>query len=294
MSDPLDALHLPVTPHQPDPQFAARLRARMVRALPGTITEETTTMTTTTLPRNGRRHGDISYVTLGLPDIVRGRAFYGTILGWTFGPGSSQHGAQVEGVIPMLGLWDGPTVHGDPPRGAVLGFRVDDIEAAVGRVREAGGVATEPRREPYGVTADATDDQGMHFYLHGEMGDVADPSLDLANGAQHGDVSYVSIRTPSSARTRAFYAHVLGRRSLEAGAVVGLDATTPMIGVAEVQGRPVAVVLSYRVDDIATTVANVREAGGTATDPAQRPYGAESDCADDQGTPFYLHQLTNG
>jgi uncharacterized protein len=32
-------------------------------------------------------------------------------------------------------------------------------------VTAAGGTATEPRREPYGLTADCTDDQGTRFYL---------------------------------------------------------------------------------------------------------------------------------
>jgi predicted enzyme related to lactoylglutathione lyase len=42
---------------------------------------------------------------------------------------------------------------------------VEDIAAAVQRVRDAGGTSTEPQRQPYCVMADCTDDQGMHFYL---------------------------------------------------------------------------------------------------------------------------------
>ena len=42
----------------------------------------------------------------------------------------------------------------------------EDIEAAVVRVREAGGtVLAEPARQPYGVSAECTDDQGARFYL---------------------------------------------------------------------------------------------------------------------------------
>jgi predicted enzyme related to lactoylglutathione lyase len=44
-------------------------------------------------------------------------------------------------------------------------WRVADLRAAVGRVRAAGGTATEPRQEPYGLTADCADDQGTRFYL---------------------------------------------------------------------------------------------------------------------------------
>jgi len=48
-------------------------------------------------------------------------------------------------------------------------WRVDDIGAAVGRVRAAGGTATEPERQPYGLSSQCTDDQGTRFWL-GELG----------------------------------------------------------------------------------------------------------------------------
>jgi predicted enzyme related to lactoylglutathione lyase len=44
-------------------------------------------------------------------------------------------------------------------------WRVDDIEAAVARVRAAGGRATDPERQPYGISSDCEDDQGTRFYL---------------------------------------------------------------------------------------------------------------------------------
>ena len=47
-------------------------------------------------------------------------------------------------------------------------FAVDDIAAAVERVRAAGGTASDPQRHPYGVTSDCVDDQGLRFYL-GEL-----------------------------------------------------------------------------------------------------------------------------
>jgi predicted enzyme related to lactoylglutathione lyase len=44
-------------------------------------------------------------------------------------------------------------------------YLVDDIGAAVERVRAAGGTASDPERQPYGVTSDCVDDQGTRFYL---------------------------------------------------------------------------------------------------------------------------------
>jgi predicted enzyme related to lactoylglutathione lyase len=44
-------------------------------------------------------------------------------------------------------------------------WRVEDLIATAGRVRAAGGSAGDPSQEPYGLTADCTDDQGTRFHL---------------------------------------------------------------------------------------------------------------------------------
>jgi predicted enzyme related to lactoylglutathione lyase len=44
-------------------------------------------------------------------------------------------------------------------------FRVDDIQAAVERVRAAGGTASEPQHEGYCIRAECADDQGVRFLL---------------------------------------------------------------------------------------------------------------------------------
>jgi predicted enzyme related to lactoylglutathione lyase len=48
---------------------------------------------------------------------------------------------------------------------AVPMWRVEDLIATAGRVRAAGGSAGRPSQEPYGLTADCTDDQGTRFHL---------------------------------------------------------------------------------------------------------------------------------
>ena len=58
--------------------------------------------------RNGTRHGDVSYVTLALPDAAAGRRFYGRVLGWSFGTGAVEtEGNQAAEVVPQVGLWPG-------------------------------------------------------------------------------------------------------------------------------------------------------------------------------------------
>lgn len=114
-------------------------------------------------PVNGEGHGDVSYLTMMVPDSAAARAFYGSVLGWTFSPGRVDDGWQVEGVQPMTGMWGaGPEV--EVPTMVPM-YRVDDIAAAVERVRAAGGTATDPTQEPYGLSAECVDDQGARFYL---------------------------------------------------------------------------------------------------------------------------------
>ena len=52
-----------------------------------------------------------------------------------------------------------------PEPGVQLSYRVDDIAAAIERVRAAGGHADEPERKPYGLVAECADDQGATFRL---------------------------------------------------------------------------------------------------------------------------------
>lgn len=199
-SDPLDALRSPITPLAPDAAFAADLRGRLVRAEPIPNKMEPPMRTeTTTRPRNGVRSGDVSYITLGLPDLARGRAFYGAVLGWHFSPGSSEQGAQVDDIVPMMGLWSGEQPAGGQVHGAVLGYRVDDIAAAVAAVRAHGGTVSDPHQEPYALAAEGHDDQGIPFYLHevpSATGDADPGDRGFQNGEVEGDVSYLTMVVP--------------------------------------------------------------------------------------------------
>jgi predicted enzyme related to lactoylglutathione lyase len=108
-----------------------------------------------------QRTGDVSYITMAVPDDERAKEFYGAVLGWRFAPGSVEHGWQVGGVRPHMGLWGGA----DRPPEVQLCYRVSDIASALDRVREHGGTAGEVERKPYGLMAECEDDQGTHFQL---------------------------------------------------------------------------------------------------------------------------------
>jgi predicted enzyme related to lactoylglutathione lyase len=111
----------------------------------------------------GGRPGDIAYLTMEVVDSGAARDFYSSVLGWRFAPGHSPGGWDVENVTPKVGL------AGGAQRATVVPmYRVDDIRAAVERVRAAGGAATDPERQPYGLSSSCSDDQGTRFYL-GEL-----------------------------------------------------------------------------------------------------------------------------
>ncbi len=239
------------------------------------------------------RQGDIVYASLWVDDDERAAAFFGSVLGWQTEPAGPGHARHVEGAVPHLGLMAG---HGRP--NLMLCYAVDDLEAALDRVRSSGGQAGEPSDEPFGRVADCEDGQGLGFALYQLPGDgvvpVADASVDLRpiNGLGHGDLCYTTIETVDSGRIRAFYGSVLGWTFTEGRVDDGwqVDDAAPMVGM---QGghTEVTVVPMYRVDDIESAVARVRAAGGTSTDPEVQPYGITAECTDDQGTRFYLGQL---
>jgi predicted enzyme related to lactoylglutathione lyase len=83
---------------------------------------------------NGERAGDLAYITLLPGDEQRAAAFYRGLFGWQFTPGRVEHGLQVQGPMPMAGLWGG-----QGGQNVSLMYRVNDVAAAVAKVRELGG-----------------------------------------------------------------------------------------------------------------------------------------------------------
>ena len=96
-----------------------------------------------------------------MPDAAATKAFYSRFLFWTYEPGRIDDGWQITQSHPMAGLAGGSARAVTVPM-----WTVADIDAAVARVREAGGsVIEEPSQQPYGKSALCTDDQGTRFYL---------------------------------------------------------------------------------------------------------------------------------
>ena len=101
--------------------------------------------------------GDLYYFTLPTPDLATAQAFYGAVLGWTFDDPNNGH---VGNISAPPG-----SAHGAASGTTDLYFVVDDIHAAVTRVRNAGGTAEEPVFYDSGAAATCVDDQGTRFFV---------------------------------------------------------------------------------------------------------------------------------
>ena len=232
------------------------------------------------------RPGDVGYASLWLPDAEQGAAFYADVLGWEYAPGHDPRGRQVPHAAPPQGLWGGQA-----RTTLFCSYVVADAAAAAARVQAAGGRAGEPVRQPYGLSVDCEDDQGLRFAVH-EPPRPAGPGTARPAATRDGDLGYITLEVPDGARARDFYAAVLGWR-IEPGRVADgwqVTGTAPLIGISGGHAEPAGVPL-WRVSDVAAAAQRVRAAGGTAGDPQPQPYGVVAECADGQGTRFQLCQF---
>jgi predicted enzyme related to lactoylglutathione lyase len=112
--------------------------------------------------------GELAFVEFGVADVEKARVFYQDLFGWRFDPGPGDQALVISG--PGVGAG----IHGDDPGASpYVFFRVDDIKAAVERVKELGGTVDETDVEgdeesvaTFGRFKLCQDDQGSPFGLH--------------------------------------------------------------------------------------------------------------------------------
>lgn len=104
--------------------------------------------------------GDLVYFWIPVPDGEAAKRFYSEVLGWEFEEGSVPDGFQVTNTEPHGGIAGG----GEASNPQVC-FQVDDLEAAMGRVRALGGETGEPQPGGPGRAVECRDDQGTSFHL---------------------------------------------------------------------------------------------------------------------------------
>lgn len=304
MTDPFEApffeaLREPVTPADPDPDFAGRLRQRLTQeifALPGgTMSQPTAT------PRIEREPAWPPALTpyIMVSDARRAITWYTDVLG---AQPRGEHYVNADGTIghAELGLGDGVLMLSEPsdlwpgipvraPQAPTtfshtLHLEVDDVDGTTERARRNGAsVEREPTDQPYGRGSVIIDPFGHRWML------LRPPAG--ATRARQGDVANVTMAAPDTQRAKEFYEAVLRVPFTEnhPGAW-RTEETRPPLGILPSPGAELEVQLSYRVDDIAAAVERVRAAGGQAVEPQRRPFGLLAECVDNQGATFRLWQ----
>jgi uncharacterized glyoxalase superfamily protein PhnB len=299
MTDPFEALREPVTPVDPDPGFAGRLRRRLTRevfASPGGTMSQPTV--TTQVEREPAWPPTLTpYIVVS--DARRAMDWYVEVFGaqrrgelivnadGTIGHAEVGIGDAVLMFSEASDLWpDVPVRAPDSPAtfSHSLHLEVDDVDASTERARRSGAfVEREPADQPYGRAAVIVDPFGHRWIL------LRQPAR--ATRLRQGDVANVTMVAPDAHRAKEFYEAVL-RVPFSSGhpGAWRTDETRPPLGIWSSQGTELEVQLSYRVDDIAAAVERVRAAGGHADEPERKPYGLLAECVDDQGATFRLWQ----
>ena len=110
----------------------------------------------------------VSYLEIGSgANSAESAAFFGQLFGWPFREiGGGNGWFQADGI--RAGLHPN-----DPAPGITVFFAVDDLEAAVAKVKELGGTASLPGEEEpgFGRFSLCSDPQGVPFGLHARHND---------------------------------------------------------------------------------------------------------------------------
>ena len=109
------------------------------------------------------KHSALKFIELGVGSAEGIGEFFSSVFGWSF----SEMGDGGQGWFDLPGLKIG--VHGgDPDSGFVPYFKVADIEAAIEKVREAGGSADDriAEEEGFGRFCNCQGPSGVKFGLH--------------------------------------------------------------------------------------------------------------------------------
>jgi uncharacterized glyoxalase superfamily protein PhnB len=295
MTDPFEALREPVVPVAPDPQFAARLRERLTRA----VLDQGETMAIRMTDRAPAWPPTISpYIMVS--DARAALDWYVDVFDGR--PRGESH-VNADGTIghAEVGIGDAvlmlaessdlyPEVPVRAPESPTtfshsLHVQVPDVDAVVAKARRSGAtVEREPADQPYGRNAVIVDPFGHRWLVNRPPGS--------ATRLRQGDIVRVSMVASDAERAKEFYEAVL-QVPFVSGRVPGAwgtNETAPRFSMWSPEDAAPEVQLCFRVDDIRAAVSRVRDAGGTAGQVDSRPYGLLAECEDDQGAHFQLWQ----
>jgi uncharacterized glyoxalase superfamily protein PhnB len=296
MTDPFDALHLPIRPVDPDPEFAERLRARLQEAI---LEGDRDTMTTAT---ESKLHTLTPY--LAVRDARAALDFYVDVFGATrrgdpivMDDGRIGHAELAIGDSVLMLAEEFPEVGHLAPDAAHPSFRLEvpDVDGTIDRALTRGAELLRPIADSgYGRGGTVLDPFG-HRWMVTEAAAAQSPpesSAESPAGPKHGELGYHTFQVPDADQARAFYGAVLGWQFSPGRVENGwqIEGTGGMAGLWGGQGQ-IGWKLMYAVNDLDTALERVREQGGTVvSDPERQPYGLSAECKDNQGIEFWLWQ----
>jgi len=158
-----------------------------------------------------RKTHDFCWINVMSPDVGRARAFFGKLLGWSFGEMPDVPGGElirVDGGVAgaLMDLDAGTLPPGTPPAIGVL-VKVEDVEAATERVRSLGGKAEPPMDVmENGRMAICSDPTGAVFGLWEPK---EQQGIDVDSQA-HGAPGWYELLTTDGARAAEFYSGLFG------------------------------------------------------------------------------------
>lgn len=98
------------------------------------------------MTENAKDHDRVTWWELPVPDLEKGKAFYGAVFGWTF----QNFGGSYEMILTsggdMVGALDGSR-ETPPGHGVAVYVNVADLEATLARVADNGGTVIDARNE---------------------------------------------------------------------------------------------------------------------------------------------------
>lgn len=243
--------------------------------------------------------GTPSWIDIGVPDLDRAKAFYGTLLGWEFADAGAEAGHYNQCTLdgePVAGMMPNPEDQPDEYWWGLY-FAADDCDAAAGRATDAGAEVVAPAMDvmDLGRMAVLRDPQGAQFGLWEGR---AHPGSRIVN--EPGSFVWNELVTPEAGPACDFYQAVFGyelepmpgdmdytvlRRpdGRYIGGVQGGSGITLGNGGSQVPSWTT----TFAVGDADTAVRTVREGGGTAdSEPVDSPYGRYAAVRDPFGVPF--------
>ncbi|MBV8966658.1 MAG: glyoxalase, partial [Mycobacteriaceae bacterium] len=296
--DPLGVLRTNDPPVQPDPVFAARLRARLESALSLPARTEAVEMSGTTqviaeltepgIAPSSPRPAAIPY--LAVADARAAIAWYfdalsAVVVGEPIVMDDGRIGhaelALAGGVLYLADEHPGLGLKAPAPQAVSVSLMlpVADTDTALERARTYGAVVQREIYESYGNrNATFIDPFGHRWMLSGPVRAPSEP-------IEHGDLGFVSVCTPDADRAAAFYGHVLGWTYDSSTHLV--TNTEQPIGMFSVPGSP-KLFCCYAVSDLEAAGRAVVNAGGRLGEDHQYGFGTVRDAIDPAGTAFAI------